>query len=358
MSLAAASMLGSPPGVAAAGMQDQVDAYVARFIREDPDRCFDHVLLEQPRLQERPLSTAREVRPVRVVVAIDGSGSMNGRLGNTRKLDLARRAAETFIGTLPPDVPAALLVFGQQGSNTEAGKSRSCQAIDVAAAMTTDRAALQSALGGVQAVGWTPLAAALQRAGELFGPSQVTGEQVVYVVSDGEETCGGDPVAAAQALRQGGTRAIVNIIGFGIPKGQARALQAVADAGGGRFTNAKAVSEVEQYLAIQRENNRRYLNTARAGNATSLNAARTRNAIMRARACTNNMLSLERARLENQLMLDSKKKLSADFADQARARMRERHESMRTRLDVYVRETGDAAAAANKTIDKDATAVR
>lgn len=147
---AVASMFAAPLGAAA---DAEVDAYVARFIREDPDRCFDPVLLERPRLQGPPVSTPREVRPVRVVVAIDGSGSMNGRLGNASKLDLARRAAETFVGSLPPDVPAALLVFGQQGSNTEAGKSRSCQAIDLAAPMTTDRAALQAALGGVQAVG-------------------------------------------------------------------------------------------------------------------------------------------------------------------------------------------------------------
>jgi Ca-activated chloride channel family protein len=358
LSLAIAAMSAALFCAAAADGKEQVDAYVARFLRDDPDRCFDHVLLERPRLQGPSVSTPREVRPVRVVVAIDGSGSMDGRLGNTPKLELARRAAETFVGSLPPEVPAALLVFGQQGSNTEAGKSRSCQAIDLAVPMTTDRAALQSALGSVQAVGWTPLASALQRAGELFGPSQVPGEQVVYVVSDGEETCGGDPVAAARALRQGGTRAIVNIIGFGIPKGQAQALRAVADAAGGRFTNARAASEVERHLAAVRENNRRHLNTVRAGNAESLNSVRAHNAITRARSCIHNMQSLERTRLENQLALDGKKKLSAGFADQTRARLRERHESMRTRLDAYVRETQNAATGANKAIDADAAAVR
>jgi len=340
----------------AADQREQVAAYVARFSGEDPDRCFRHVLLDRPGLKGPQGAAQREVRPVRVVVAIDGSGSMNGRLGNTRKLDLARKAAQSFVTSLPPDVPAAVMVFGQQGSNTAAGKSRSCQAIDLVSAMTTDRSALQSALAGVQAVGWTPLGSALQRAGELFGPSQVEGEQVVYVVSDGEETCGGDPVAAARALRQGGTRAIVNIIGFGIPQGEARALQAVAEAGGGRFTNARAVSEVERSIAEQRERNRRSLNATRANNATSLNTVRTHNAISLARSCIYNMQSLERTRLNNQLSLDGKKNVNDEFATQARTLMRERHQSMRTKLDAYVAQTQEAAGSANKTIERDAVA--
>jgi hypothetical protein len=39
---------------------------------------------------------------------------------------------------------------------------------------------------------------------------------LVVVVTDGEETCGGDPKAAIQALRAGGLDVRVNIVGFAV----------------------------------------------------------------------------------------------------------------------------------------------
>jgi len=299
------------------------------------------------------------VRPLRVVVAIDGSGSMNGRLGNTSKLELARQAADNFVNSLPPDVATAVLVFGQQGDNTAAGKGRSCVAVDVAVPLTTDRSTLQAALARVQAVGWTPLATALQRAGELFSPSQVPGEQIVYVVSDGEETCGGDPVAAARRLREGGTKAIVNIIGFGIPTREARALQAVAQAGGGRFTNAKDTNELERYEAALRESNRRFYNKLMARNASSYNTLHSRNATTYARLCISNMQLSERLALGNRLASDEReKKISPDFAARARAALLARHQPMTARLQAYVDQTKDTADSANRAIDREAAVKR
>ena len=46
---------------------------------------------------------------------------------------------------------------------------------------------------------------------EVPDPVGTPGEQVIYVVSDGEETCGGDPVAVARRINSGRTRAVVNV---------------------------------------------------------------------------------------------------------------------------------------------------
>jgi Ca-activated chloride channel family protein len=360
ISIAVVCGAAAPVGAATADPVEDVNAYVSRFTKKDPEGCFQRMTAQQPSLKAAKGSTPpTPVRPLRVVVAIDGSGSMNGRLGNTSKLALARQAADSFANSLPPDVATAVLVFGQQGNNTAEGKARSCAAVDVAVPLTTDRSALQAALARVQAVGWTPLATALQRAGEMFSPSDIPGEQVVYVVSDGEETCGGDPVAAARSLREGGTKAIVNIIGFGIPTQEARALQAVAQAGGGRFTNARDRSELERHLAALRESNRRFYNELRASNATSYNTLRSQNAISYARLCVSNLQAMERRGLDNRLASDErKKKITPDFAARARAALLARHQPMTARLEGYVDQTKDMADSANRAVDREAAAKR
>ena len=70
----------------------------------------------------------------------------------------------------------------------------------------------------------------------MSGKAEENVENIIYVVSDGIETCGGDPVKAAQAAAISGYRAIVNIIGFDVDNAGQRALKKVAKAGGGKYT--------------------------------------------------------------------------------------------------------------------------
>src|SRR5699024_10051640 len=107
---------------------------------------------------------------------------------------------------------------------------------------------------GIQATGWTPLAAAISKAGASFQPRAGMGEQVVFVVSDGLETCGGDPVAAARALHESEVHAIVNIIGFDIAAEDRRALEAVAAAGGGTFSAASDAATLRERLRVDYAN--------------------------------------------------------------------------------------------------------
>jgi hypothetical protein len=70
------------------------------------------------------------------------------------------------------------------------------------------------------------------------------------LVSDGIESCGGDPVTAAYALRQQGI--VVHLIGFGLGNAaeeDAASLQAVANASGGRYVTAGSAEELKAALA-------------------------------------------------------------------------------------------------------------
>lgn len=181
----------------------------------------------------------------RLVIAIDASGSMAARIGRETKMDAAKRAAIAFLHTVPANTQVGLVAFGHRGSNLPQGKAESCRGVEnVYPLGSADPAQVEAALGRVKATGWTPLAAAITTAGQSFTPDQASGAQVVYVVSDGLETCGGDPVAAARALSQGPVKAVVNIIGFDLSHADRTQLSAVAAAGGGAFVEARSGGDI------------------------------------------------------------------------------------------------------------------
>lgn len=252
-----------------------------------------NVALKNPQLKAPAGAFVPHISPTRVIVMIDGSGSMAGRMGGKTKLELAREAALSFVHGLPPSVQTSLLTFGQQGNNSDAGKAKSCSAIDIIAPMSTERDRFRAALRQVRAVGWTPLAAALDRAETLMSASSVPGEHVIYVVSDGEETCDGDPVAAAKRINNGRTRAIVNIIGFNLPAGDAAKLAAVARAGGGGFANFSSEAALARFDAQVRESIRQTDNHVATSIATTDNEVATSIAITDAKTCIGNLATDE-----------------------------------------------------------------
>ena len=210
----------------------------------------------------------------RLVIAVDASGSMAGSVGGTSKMEVAKRETLAFLDQLPKGVGVSLVGFGHRGDNTDAGKAASCSAVEtLATADAGDRGSVRAAIEGLAATGWTPLADAIRAAGDRFEEADEVGEQVVWIVSDGRETCGGDAVAAARALREGCKRVTINIVGLDLPARDRRALRAVSDAGGGVFLEAAATpGDMRAKLATVVATGRAQL----AGNVSKgMNAIRT-----------------------------------------------------------------------------------
>lgn len=175
---------------------------------------------------------SQSASPGGVMVAVDSSGSMAARSpGGATRMAEAARAVSDFAARLPPDARVGLAAFGQAGSNRAGDKAASCRApVEVLAPMADHAAApLAAAAARLRPAGWTPLAAAIRTTA-----AQVGAQGVVYVISDGVETCGGDPVQAARGAKA--RAVVVNVIGFGVTApAETAALQAVAAAGGGRY---------------------------------------------------------------------------------------------------------------------------
>lgn len=178
-------------------------------------------------------------------LVLDASGSMDESSASGTRMAEAKEALTGFVGSLPEGSTVSLRVYGHGGDNTDAGKQESCNSSEEIYSGPVGDGGFDQALDSVDPTGWTPLATAIEdAAGDI--PQDAT-DGIVYVVTDGIETCGGDPVAAAGALAESGIKPIVNVIGFQAGDSDQEALRAIAEAGGGEYTQADSKADLEEY---------------------------------------------------------------------------------------------------------------
>jgi hypothetical protein len=177
----------------------------------------------------------------------DASNSMWGRMDGEPKISVAKRILSDALDWLPEDLALSLRVYGHQHAHAK----RHCQDSALLVALGPDsRAQIRDAIDHFKPRGQTPLAYSLQQIAADFGDFQ--GERAVVLVTDGIESCDGDPAAAARALQRSGPTP-VHVIGFGIASGEDEddsALRAIARASGGKFLTARSADELRDALAV------------------------------------------------------------------------------------------------------------
>ena len=194
-------------------------------------------------------------KQVNVEILLDASGSMAGRVNGGVKMDLAKDAIRNFVSKLPEGVQVALRVYGHKGSNQQKDKELSCKSSELVYPLKDyDESSFLKSLDKFRPTGWTPLAEAIEQAkSDLSGKTGENVENIIYVVSDGIETCGGDPVKVAKELHESEIRAIVNIIGFDVDNAGQRALKKVAEAGGGKYATVNTGEDLRKHLEEEYE---------------------------------------------------------------------------------------------------------
>ena len=189
---------------------------------------------------------------VNVELVFDSSGSMAQELpsGETR-IEAAKSVLNDVIDAIPDreGVNVGFRVYGHEGSNQEADRAESCQSTDLVVPIDgVNKEALRSAVASYEPVGWTPITLSLQRAAEDFSAPEENERNAIVLVTDGLETCGGDPCAAAEALAQGDVSVTTYVIGFALSQEEQGTLQCIADAGGGLNLGAGSTEELNQAL--------------------------------------------------------------------------------------------------------------
>ncbi|CAN2248629.1 vWA domain-containing protein [Bacillus vallismortis] len=194
-----------------------------------------------------PSFAAEKQADTNVAVLFDGSGSMVQKTGGERKIDIAKKSVKSFAELLPKDTNLMLRVFGHAGNNKLSGKALSCGTTETIYGLHPYEGSLfDNSLSEIKPTGWTPIAKALSDTRKELEAFDANGKNVVYVITDGEETCGGDPAAEIEKLREANVDTIVNIIGFNFDVKGNEEMKQAAVAGGGEYISAASADEFEQ----------------------------------------------------------------------------------------------------------------
>ncbi|HEY6125041.1 MAG TPA: VWA domain-containing protein, partial [Steroidobacteraceae bacterium] len=177
-----------------------------------------------------------------IEIILDASGSMLQKLGTERRIDIAKKTLTKLTSsTIPAGTPFAFRVFGREVDSCQTDLDIPVGPLNPAA--VGQRIAALVAKNGAK----TPIGASLDKAADDL--KSVQGEKLIVLVTDGEETCGGDPAAAIERLRKAGVSTRVSIVGFALDDEKlASTFRRWSDAGGGAFFDAKDAAGLDKSL--------------------------------------------------------------------------------------------------------------
>lgn len=149
---------------------------------------------------------------------LDSSGSMAGDAGGQTKMKAAKDALERYVTGTPDSFDLGFMVFGHEGGPSEAGKAESCANAELLEPLgEVDYRSFPRTLRRFKPNGWTPIARALEEAEQAFAGREGDVNDLT-LVTDGVETCGGDPVKLARRLHEAGLRVTIDVVGFDVAK--------------------------------------------------------------------------------------------------------------------------------------------
>jgi Mg-chelatase subunit ChlD len=191
--------------------------------------------------QGRPVLSLND-RAVEIVV--DASRSMWGQIEGEAKMSIAKNILEDVSYWFPQDLDLALRAYGSSSPSENNNCGDSTLLVPFA---EYNREPIRTAISGLRPTGQTPIAYALNQAASDFGSLQ--SDRAVVLVTDGIESCGGDPARAARELSEQGI--MVHVIGFGLGNAADEdtwSLQAIANASGGYYVTAGSAEELKDAL--------------------------------------------------------------------------------------------------------------
>ncbi len=185
--------------------------------------------------------------PANIDIILDASGSMLAAMGTDgpARWEVARDALGQLLnsGVVPLESYVGLRTYGRN-------QGRDCGDLEVVQPLEPfSYERILASVNGIKPVsyGMTPLAASLRATNQEL--ASVMGSSAVILLTDGIESCDGDPAAEAASLVAGGTNRMVHVIGFAIDDPAATEnLRKIATEGNGMYFDAHDSGQLAEAL--------------------------------------------------------------------------------------------------------------
>jgi len=179
-------------------------------------------------------------------IILDASGSMKAMLGKKTRWQTALDTLRDVLGKLPDDFNVGLRMYGHREPSTSPKTCTDSQLL--VPVKKLDRVGLMKTASTFKPKGETPLVySALQAPADL----KSLGGGTVILITDGEESCKGDPVKAAADLKASGLDIRLSIVGFAISNAKTQAdLAGFAQGTGGAFYAAQSGQALADALLV------------------------------------------------------------------------------------------------------------
>jgi len=175
-------------------------------------------------------------------IVLDASGSMWGQVDGQTKMDLARAALTQVLGEATPDMDIGMIAYGHRAR----GQCTDIEVLVPSGPAVSSVPAILGAAGRISPLGMTPLSdAVMQAAGELRFAEQAA---TVVLLTDGVESCGGDPCALGRMLEQQGIDFTAHVIGFDMSDAEQQSVACLATETGGLFLAASDADDLARAL--------------------------------------------------------------------------------------------------------------
>jgi von Willebrand factor type A domain len=213
--------LPEPPELAPVPPIEEVPKEQVRVLQSPPTPPPAQSCIPQRKPHEAP----------EMVLVVDGSGSMSDPIaGAPTRLDAAKRSISELVDGLPGDVDVGLIEFSDCD---RVNRDRFYRA--------SERSQLKQRVNGLLPREGTPLGLSVERAGRIISSRR---PGVIVVVSDGTDSCFGDPCGAAQRIAAKKPNVRVNVIDISGSSGNPTA-RCMAEATRGRVFQPNSVGEME-----------------------------------------------------------------------------------------------------------------
>lgn len=173
-----------------------------------------------------------------ILFILDSSGSMMNPIGDVEpKMEAAKRVLSDLVAGLPAETNVGLEAYGHR-------EKTGCDDIEIVVPVgKLDVDVIKQKINSLEALGNTPIASALEMGADVV--RGLSGKKTIILISDGEETCGGDPVGVAEKIKKEfGVDVAIHVIGFDVSEKEKQQLSGIAQAGGGKYYSADNVKQL------------------------------------------------------------------------------------------------------------------